>query len=277
MTVTNIDNFAKSIKENNKTGDIMPLLFVGHGSPMNAIENNDFTQSLEALGKKLPRPKAILCVSAHWCTNGTFVSIKKQPHTIYDMYGFPDALYKVKYPAPGAPDFAEEVARTIRTPQIITDSEWGFDHGNWSIMKYLFPDADIPVFQMSIDYGKPMQYHYDLAQQLSFLRKKGVLIVGSGNITHNLRKVDFENRDAKPVDWALEFDSKVKNSIELYDHKSLIDYKSFGSTADLAVPEPSHYFPLIYAIAQQGKNEEISYPYDKFHHGTLSMRCIKIG
>lgn len=275
--MSDISGIAKAFQNFENNGEKMPVLFIGHGSPLNAIENNDFTDALNLLGKHLPKPKAILCISAHWCTNGTFVNINEKPKMIYDMYGFPDELYKVNYPAPGSPQFAGELLSTIIQPELKPDTEWGFDHGNWSVMKHIYPDASIPLFQMSIDYNKPMNYHYELAKQLAFLREKGVLIVGSGNITHNLRQVDFSNRDAKPVDWALEFDTKVKTAIESHDHKSLIDYQSFGSSARLSVPEPSHYFPLIYTAALDTKQEEISYPYEKFHHGSLSMRCIKLG
>ncbi len=263
---------------NTKDEDIlMPVLFIGHGSPMNAIEENDFTRTLQKFGKTLPKPKAILCISAHWCTNGTYVNVSENPKMIYDMYGFPEELYKVVYPAPGAPDIAREVKGLIATTDVIEDKNWGFDHGNWSIMSRLFPKADIPLFQMSIDYYKPMDYHNNLAKQLSKLRREGVLIIGSGNLTHNLRIVDFPNINAKPLDWALEFDTKIKDFIDNHNHQGVIDYQKIGTSSKFAVPEPSHYFPLVYALALQEKNEPVSYFYEGFHYGSLSMRCVKIG
>jgi len=254
-----------------------PALFIAHGSPMNAIEQNDFTLTLQKLGQSLVKPKAILCISAHWLTKGTFVDISPKPKMIYDMYGFPKELYEIKYPAKGAPKIADEIIKTITDTSIQRTTDWGLDHGTWSILTHLYPKADIPVFQLSIDYNQPMQYHYDLAKQLNTFRKKGILIIGSGNLTHNLRIVDFNDINAKPKDWALEFDTKIKEYIDARNHKGVIDYQKIGSSAKLAVPEPSHFIPLIYTLALQDNDDEIEYFYDKFHYGTLSMRCIKIG
>jgi 4,5-DOPA dioxygenase extradiol len=254
----------------------MPSLFIGHGSPMNAIEENEFTKTLLNLNNELLKPKAILVISAHWLTTGTFVNASPNPKMIYDMYGFPDELYRVQYPAPGSPEFANEVRNLIKNVDVKTDYEWGFDHGNWSILKWLFPNADVPVFQMSIDYHKPMKYHYELAQELKSLREKGVLIIGSGNLTHNLRMVYFEDKNAQPVDWAFEFDSKMKSFIDDRKHNKIIDYEKLGSASRLAVPEPSHFIPLIYAIGLQDEDEQVSYFYEKFEYGTLSMRSFII-
>lgn len=256
---------------------LMPVLFLGHGSPMNAIEDNAFTQSLKKLGASLPRPAAILVVSAHWLTKGTFVSVAPQPKMIYDMYGFPEELYKVKYPAPGAPGFAKDVKALVKSVSVQEDKEWGFDHGLWSVLIHLFPKADIPVFELSMDYHKPMQYHYDLAKELVQLRKKGVLVVGSGNITHNLRKFDMNNPSAKPVEWAHEFDEKIKKFLDSHDHKGIIDYRKLGTVAELSHPEPSHFLPLLYAIGLQDKSEALTYPHEGFTYGSFSMRCVKIG
>lgn len=255
----------------------MPALFIGHGSPMNAIENNDFTRTLTKLGQTLTKPKAILCVSAHWMTKGTYVNISPNPKMIYDMGGFPKELYEVQYPAKGSPEMAKQTQNMATKTTIFDDTQWGFDHGNWSVMKHLYPEADIPLFQMSIDYGKPMQYHYDLAKELSDLRNKGVLIIGSGNITHNLGRVDFSGLDAPVQDWAQEFDTKVKQYINDENHQALINYEGMGKTASLSVPEPSHYIPLLYTLGLQGKGEATSYIYEGFHYGTLSMRAVKIG
>lgn len=254
----------------------MPVLFIGHGSPMNAIEKNEFTKKLLMLGSQLPKPKAVLVISAHWLTKGTYVLASPKPKMIYDMYGFPEELYHIEYPASGSPEFASEVIKTANNFNIQFDFDWGFDHGNWSILRWLFPNADVPVFQMSIDYHKPMEYHYELANQLKSLREKGVIIIGSGNLTHNLRLVYFDNKDSKPIDWALEFDSKIKSFVDERNHKAILEYEKLGVAAKLAVPEPSHFIPLIYALGLQEKEELVSYIYDKFEYGTLSMRSFVI-
>lgn len=274
---TTINNWADEMRGNGYSEQVMPAIFVGHGSPMNAIEENDFTRILQATGKTLPKPKAILCISAHWLTNGTFVNASPKPKMIYDMYGFPEELYKVNYPANGAPKLAEQTKDIIENYNVKLDYDWGFDHGCWSVLRHLFSNADIPVYEMSIDYNQPMQYHYKLAKYLKNLRGKGVLIVGSGNITHNLRLVNMSDINAKPVDWALEFDTNIKQFLNEYNHQGLIDFHKIGSAARYAVPEPSHYIPLIYIAALQSKKENISYFYEDFHYGSLSMRCVKIG
>ena len=277
LGMVTIKTWANEIEKLTETGLKMPAIFIGHGSPMNAIEQNDFTQTLQNLGQSLIKPKAILCISAHWTTKGTFVDISPNPKMIYDMYGFPKELYQVKYPVKGAPNFASEVTKLITSTKVEKSKDWGLDHGTWSVLKHIYPKADVPTFQLSIDYNQPMQYHYDLAKQLKELRKKGVLIVGSGNITHNLNIVDLHNINAKPRDWTLEFDTKIKKFIDDRDHQAIIDYHKIGSSAKLAVPEPSHYIPLIYTLALQEDKDEIDYFYDKFHYGTLSMRCVKFG
>ena len=255
----------------------MPVLFIGHGSPMNAIEDNDFTRTLNLLGKTLNKPKAILCISAHWLTKGTAVNVSPYPKMIYDMYGFPKELYAVDYPAKGSPETADWVRTHVTQTAVIADTGWGFDHGAWSVVKHLYPAADVPLLEMSIDYNQPMQYHYNLAKQLAQLRNRGVLIVGSGNITHNLGRIDFPDIESPVRDWALEFDSKIKNFMDDRNHQGVINYMKIGAAAKLSVPEPSHFIPLIYAIALQNEGEEISYFYDRFHFGSLSMRCLKIG
>jgi len=275
--MTTLNTWANEIEKLAETDFKMPTLFIGHGSPMNAIEQNDFTQTLQNLGQSLIKPKAILCISAHWTTKGTFVDVSPNPKMIYDMHGFPKELYNLKYPAKGAPSIANEISKTITHTAIQKSTDWGLDHGTWSVLANLYPKADIPTFQLSIDYNQPMQYHYDLAKQLAEFRKKGVLIIGSGNLTHNLNMVDFHDINAKPKDWALEFDMKVKGFIDDKNFKGVINYQKIGYSAQLAVPEPSHFIPLIYTLALQDNNDEIEYFYDKFHYGTLSMRCLKIG
>lgn len=272
FTPSTFANLFKDEKSDPETK--MPVLFCAHGSPMNAIENNSFTRSLKTLGSSLPRPKAILCISAHWLTRGTYVNVSPQPKMIYDMHGFPDELYRVKYSSIGAPQIANEIQNRVTSTKVLSDTEWGYDHGNWSIMRHLFPGADIPVFQMSLDYNQPMQYHYDLAKELLFLRSKGVLIVGSGNITHNLRLFDSSNINVTPTDWALEFDELIKKAIDEGDHSTLIKY-SLLKNSSTAVPEPSHYLPLIYISALRERGDVASYPYEGFHYGSFSMRCLK--
>jgi 4,5-DOPA dioxygenase extradiol len=257
-----------------KSSELMPVFFIGHGSPMNAIETNPFTKSLEALGREIKqKPSAILVISAHWLTDDSYVSISKKPETIYDFYGFPDELYQVKYPAPGAPGYAGEVKKLI--PQVKEDNEWGLDHGAWSVLRHLFPKADIPCLQLSIDFYKPMQYHYDIAEKLKPLRNKGVLIIGSGNIVHNLRMI-YTKEDLAPYDWAVEFDLWVKDKINKRDIRSLIHYEKAGQAAQMSVPTVDHYVPLLYSLAPAEHDEEIEFTYEEVF-SSLSMRCLRIG
>jgi len=260
-----------------------PVLFIGHGSPMNIILDNSFTRSLGALGKHLPKPKAIMVISAHWLTKGTFVGCMEKPKTIYDFYGFPEKLYETTYPCPGASEEASFVTGAVKKATVKCDHGWGLDHGAWAILKHLYPPADIPVFQLSLDYSfnewdpKPLQYHYDLAAGLSELRSRGVLIIGSGNIVHNLGMFDYMNIAAKSFDWAVEFDELVKSNLIRGNHQDLIHYTNMGKTAVLAVPTLDHYLPMIYAIALQEKNEPLLFTYEGFQYGSISMRCFQIG
>jgi 4,5-DOPA dioxygenase extradiol len=252
----------------------MPALFIGHGNPMNAIEVNPFTESLKRLGESFVElPKAIMVVSAHWLTKGTFISTTESPEIIYDFYGFPKELYHVKYPAMGAPAIAREVIKLV--PEIKEDNQWGLDHGAWSILKHIFPKADIPVFQLSIDFYQPMQYHFDLANRLKQLREQGVLVIGSGNIVHNLALV-FSKEDNAPFEWAAEFDEIVKERIVNKDFTSLINYEKFGRVASLAIPTVDHYVPLLYTLGMAEADEEITFTYEEVFT-SLSMRCVKIG
>lgn len=257
----------------------MPVLFLGHGSPMNAIEENEFVSGFRKLGKELERPKAILCISAHWETKGTFVTAMQMPKTIHDFGGFPQALFDVQYPAPGSPELAKETKELVTKTEVGLDEDWGLDHGAWSVIKHLYPNADIPVIQMSIDYTKPAQYHYELAQQLQKLREKGVLIVGSGNMVHNLRMVAWNRLSGEPYafDWATEANEKMKSYILNDDHKKLIDFRNQGRAFDLAIPTPEHYLPLIYSLALKSKSEEVNIFNDQPVGGSLSMTSIKIG
>jgi len=261
----------------------MPVLFIGHGSPLNIILENKFTRSLAAWGKSLPKPRAIMVVSAHWLTNGTAVTCMGRPKTIYDFFGFPKELYDLTYPSPGASEEAAFVAKTVRKTAIVCNYDWGLDHASWAVLKHLFPLADIPVFELSLDYSfnewnpKPVRFHYELGSELSALRSQGVLIIGSGNIVHNLGLLDFDNIDADPVDWAREIDEKVKANLVSRNHEDLIQFSSMGKAAALAVPTLDHYLPMIYAIALQEKNEPLTFVHEGFQYGSISMRCFQIG
>lgn len=266
--------FKSIVDEQKHDGQIMPVLFTGHGNPMNAIMRNEFSLKWQQLGKELPRPKAILSVSAHWLTRGTYVTAMERPKTIHDFGGFPKELFDAQYPSPGAPDMAKETARLVKSAKVQEDYEWGLDHGTWSVLLPMFPQADIPVYQLSIDYYQPAQYHYNLAKELYELRKKGVLIVGSGNIVHNLGQIDFEGK--RTFDWAIEFDEKIKGFIDKGDHDSIIHYEKLGSIARMAVPTNDHYLPLMYSLGLKQKQEEVKYFNDKMDAGSISMRSLLI-
>ena len=261
----------------------MPVLFIGHGSPLNLILDNDFTRSLKELGGHLPRPKAILVISAHWLTDGTYVGCMDRPKTIHDFYGFPRELYRMAYPSPGAPDEGRFVSQLVRKVPVECGVEWGLDHGAWAILKHLYPQADIPVFEMSLDYTfndwrpKPIQYHYDLAKELGELRNRGVLVIGSGNIVHNLGLLDFSNIEADPVPWAREFDEQVKERLLSGNDRDLIHYARLGRSSSLAVPTLDHYLPLIYAVALRDKNESLVFTHEGFQYASISMQCFQIG
>jgi 4,5-DOPA dioxygenase extradiol len=258
--------------------DRMPVLFLGHGSPMNAIEENQFVQGFRNIGQSIPKPKAVLCVSAHWETNGTFVTAMKMPKTIHDFGGFPQALFDVQYPAPGDPSLAAEINQNVKNINVGLDQNWGLDHGAWSVVKHLYPAADVPVLQLSLDYNKPPQYHYDLAKELAFLRDRGVLIIGSGNIIHNLGMVAWDkmNVDNYGYDWAIDASTNMKKYIADGDHGKLINYRSQGKAWDLSIPTPDHYLPLLYVLSLQNKNEEATFFNDKALAGSLTMTSIKI-
>jgi 4,5-DOPA dioxygenase extradiol len=253
-----------------------PVLFIGHGSPVNILADNDFTHALQDFGLTMPRPKAILVISAHWLTNVVAVTAGDRPQTIYDFYGFPPQLYNVTYPCAGSPELAQQV-QNICSETVKLSTDRGIDHAAWSFLKHMVPSADIPVVEMSLDYAKSPYYHYQLAQELAPLRKEGILIVGSGNIVHNLRQMDFSNPAASPFSWALEFDQWVKNKLLEKDHRSLCDYAELGELATLAVPTNEHYLPLLYAAALQEKDEPLSFLYEGFQNASLSMRCFCIG
>lgn len=276
MSLHNFKNWTDSLTEE----DIkLPVLFIGHGSPMNGIEDNEFSQTWAKMGKEVTRPKAVIVVSAHWLTRGTHVTAMEEPKTIHDFGGFPQALFDVEYPAKGSPELAKETANLITSTDIRLDHDWGLDHGTWTVVRHMYPDADIPVLQLSIDYGKPAEYHYNLAKQLSALRKKGVLIIGSGNMVHNLRMIDWRklNEPNYGFDWAIEMNDIFKQKIQGGDHKALMEYEKLSKSAKLAIPTPDHYYPLIYILGLQDNKDELSFFNDKLVGGSLNMTSVKIG
>lgn len=252
----------------------MPVLFVGHGSPMNAIEDNAFHRTWRELGRTLPRPKAILCVSAHWETRGIYVTATDKPETIHDFYGFPKALFDVRYPAPGDPALARRTAELLQPQRARLDAGRGLDHGAWSVLLALFPDADVPVVQLSIDSAQPGAWHYELAKALVPLRDEGVLIVGSGNIVHNLMLYSF--RDPTPFDWAIRFDDEIKRRLLARDHDAVVAWQDLGPDARLAVPTPEHYLPLLYAIAQRQDDDALAF-FNASVVGSMAMTSLLIG
>ena len=269
-------------RKTSQNNEKMPVLFIGHGSPMNIIQENRFTESLRRLGQSLPKPKAIMVISAHWLTEETCVTCTKKPRTIYDFYGFPDGLYKLTYPSAGAPSYAKSVTKLVKTTKVKCDTDWGLDHASWAILRHIYPQANVPVFEMSLDYSfnewhpKPLQYHYDLASQLAELRMRGILIIGSGNIVHNLRLLNFDEVDAEPYDWAVEFDETIKQLILSGDHDSIIHYQNLGKAARLAVPTNEHYLPLLYVLAVQDEQEPIRFFTVRMTLGAISMRSVWI-
>jgi 4,5-DOPA dioxygenase extradiol len=255
----------------------MPVLFLGHGSPMNAIQENEFVAGFRNVAKQIPKPQAILCVSAHWETRGTHVTAMQKPVTIHDFGGFPRELYEVQYPAPGSPELAKQTKSIVKKTEVHLDEKWGLDHGAWSVIKHLYPQADVPVIQMSLDYNQTPHYHYELARELASLRQKGILIIGSGNMVHNLGMVAWQHLDKEfAYDWALEASDKMKNFILNDHHQELINYTSHGRAYNLAIPSPEHYLPLLYTLALKEKNDKVSLFNDKPVAGALTMTSVKI-
>lgn len=272
-TLNQFKNFTSSLAQT----PLMPVLFMGHGSPMNGIEVNEFSAKWAAIAKNIPTPQAVLVVSAHWFTKGTRITAMDLPPTIHDFGGFPQALFDVQYPAPGNPLLAKETVDLIKSTSIILDHDWGLDHGAWSVIKHMYPNADIPILQLSIDYTKGAKYHYDLAKELSNLRKKGVLILGSGNMVHNLRMMSWEMINGGGYDWAIEANEKFKKAILNKDHNALVNFQTMGSDVMLGIPTPEHYLPLIYTLGLQNGQEETSIFNDKAVGGSLTMTSVQIG
>ncbi len=273
MSITNLKTLASSLSETDIT---MPVLFIGHGNPMNAIEENEFTIGWKQIALGIPTPKVILFVSAHWLTRGTYVSSVVNPETIHDFGGFPQSLFDAQYNAPGSPKTAKEISTLITDPKIIIDEKWGLDHGAWSVAKPMYPEATIPTLQLSIDYYQPAQYHYNLAQQLQSLRKKGVLIIGSGNMVHNLGMVNW-NKPNEGDDWAIEINELLKKYILDGNFGALINYEKLHTSYRLAIPTPDHYFPLMYALGLKSESDQATIFNDKVIMGSLTMTSVKFG
>ena len=247
----------------------MPVIFVGHGSPMNAIQDNQYSRSWREMEKKIPKPKAIISISAHWYTKGTKIMNESNPKTIYDMYGFPQELYEITYNTPGNPTLAEEAKRLITKPSVF-DNSWGIDHGTWSVLVHMYPERDIPVFQISIDAAASPEVHYQIGKELYSLRSQGVLLFGTGNIVHNLRSIDW-NMKNKGYDWAYEFDDYIKENIEKGNHQNVINYLNFGVAAKLSVPTPDHFYPILYILGASDEKDKISIYNNTSMMGSLSM------
>ncbi len=262
----------------NEKSEKMPAFFVGHGSPMNAIEDNEFSRGWKQAIKSIPIPKAILCISAHWETKGTFITAMEQPKTIHDFGGFPKELFEVQYPAKGNPELAIEIKNNFKEHQIELDHNWGLDHGTWSILKQMYPNANIPVLQMSLDYTKPASYHFNLAKELKKLRSKGVLIIGSGNMVHNFQYARFDQLGAHfGTEWALEANELQKKYLLNNDFSKLIEYQNQNTALKLAAPTPEHYLPMLYTIALQENKENIELFNDVVTGGSFSMTSFRIG
>jgi 4,5-DOPA dioxygenase extradiol len=257
------------------SGSLTPVLFAGHGNPMNAIDDNAYSRAWERLGRELTHPKAVLCVSAHWETEGSRVSTQAHPRTIYDFYGFPQELYDVRYPCTGNPELAEEIIG-LGNGDVVPDETWGIDHGTWSVLRRMYPNADIPVVQLSLDYRKTPGRHFELARLLAPLREQGVLVIGSGNLVHNLRLARF-SEDAEPYDWAVSFDETVARLIGERQYDQVIDYSTLGNAAALSIPTNEHYLPLLYALALARPDDGITFPVTGIDLASVSMRSVRIG
>ena len=257
--------------------DPMPTIFFGHGNPMNALANNDHTRAWAAIGRSMPKPRAILCISAHWYVPATAVTAMIQPRTIHDFGGFPRELFEVQYPATGSPELAKRVSELLDNDVLLDESQWGLDHGTWSVLVHVFPEADVPVVQLSINEKEPAAFHYELGRKLSPLRDEGILVIASGNIVHNLHTYAWGKHGVEPFDWAMRFDEKARELISNGDHEPLINYETLGRDALLSIPTPEHYLPLLYVLGAKRDGEKITFPVSGFDGGSISMTAVQIG
>ncbi|HET9365012.1 MAG TPA: 4,5-DOPA dioxygenase extradiol [Candidatus Angelobacter sp.] len=255
----------------------MPAIFIGHGNPMNALQRNPYTDSWSALGQSIPRPKAVLCVSAHWFAPGTGVTVTTAPRTIHDFGGFPRELYQVKYPAPGDPDLAHRVQKLLAPMPVTLDESWGLDHGTWAVLCHVYPQADVPVVQLSIDETQPPAFHYEIGLRLAPLRDEGVLILGSGNLVHNLHAYAWGRHVVEPFDWAVRFEQEAREMLLAAEHRPLVDYEKLGRDALLSIPTPDHYLPLLYVIGARQTGEAVSFPVEGVDGGSISMLSVQVG
>lgn len=255
----------------------MPAIFFGHGNPMNALLDNAYTRAWASIGSSMPRPEAVLAVSAHWYLPATLVTAGQAPRTIHDFGGFPEELYRIEYPAPGSPELAERIQDLLAPVSVRADESWGLDHGTWSVLKHVFPYADVPVVQLSLDETQPPKFHYELGRRLAPLRDEGVLIVGSGNIIHNLHTYAWGKQGVEPFDWAVRFEQQAREFMLKGDDAPLIDYERLGRDAMLSIPTPDHYLPLLYVIAVRGEGERVSFPVEGVDGGSVSMLTVQIG
>jgi len=255
----------------------MPTIFFGHGNPMNALQDNDWTRGWAAIGQRLPRPRAVLAVSAHWYLPGTAVTAMAAPRTIHDFGGFPRELFAVQYPAPGDLDLVRRVRELLRPLEVRADVSWGLDHGTWSVLRHVYPDADVPVVQLSIDESQPPSFHYRLGQLLRPLRDEGILLIGSGNVVHNLHAYAWGRHPAEPFDWALRFEAKARELMLQANHQSLMDYEALGRDAELSIPTPDHYLPLLYVLGASVQGEPLTFPVEGMDGGSISMLSVQFG
>jgi len=257
--------------------NLMPTIFFGHGNPMNALSKNSYTESWASIGKSIPRPKAVLAVSAHWYIPYCAVTSNLNPRTIHDFGGFPKELYQIEYPAPGNLDLALRVQNLLAPVAVRLDERWGLDHGTWSVLKHVFPNADIPIVQLSINETKPPSFHYELGKRLAALREEGILIIGSGNIVHNLAAYTWGKKNVPPFDWAVRFEEYARELMLKGDDEPLVNYESLGRDAIMSAPTPEHYLPLLYVLGLRRKNEEVSFPVQGVDGGSISMLAVQIG
>lgn len=255
----------------------MPAIFFGHGNPMNAIQTNRWTDAWRAIGEAIPRPRAIVCISAHWYLPATLVTAMERPRTIHDFGGFPRPLYHVQYPAPGAPELVSRIADLLAPTEVSADLRWGLDHGTWSVLVHVFPNADIPVVQVSIDETQPAQFHYEVGQRLAPLREENVLVMGSGNLVHNLHTYAWGQHDPVPFDWAVRFESFARAQIEKNEHAPLIAYEQLGPDAERSAPTPDHYLPLLYILGMQQHDDAVTFPVKDVDGGSVSMLTVQLG
>ncbi len=255
----------------------LPAIFLGHGSPMNAVSTNSYTEAWRLIGERTARPKAVLCISAHWYIRRTAVTIGPKPKTIHDFGGFPSELYQVEYPAPGDPSLARRVQALLAPLDVALDDTWGLDHGTWSVLRHVYPEADVPIVQLSIDETQPPSYHFEIGRKLAVLRDEGVLVVGSGNLVHNLHAYAWGRPDAAPLDWAVRFETEAKRMMAAHVFPKLIDYETLGRDAMLSIPTPDHYLPLLYVLGASQADDAIAFPVQGIEGGSLSMLAVQVG